>query len=322
MDAIVADKSDGSAAQRAGMPRVSVVTIFLNGATYIEEAIDSVIAQTMTEWELLLVDDGSTDASTRIAQDYAARYPGKIRYLEHPGHVNRGMSASRNLGIRNARAPLLAFIDADDVWLPGKLAGQVAILDSHPDVGMVCGSVTYWRSWTGGADRLVRTGPVQDRIVSPPETLGRMYPFGRANAPCPSDLMVRTSVAAAVGYFEEHFTGQRQAFEDQGFLSKVYMEAPVWFASDNWLKYREHPESCLISVKRAGKYDEMKLYFLSWFEKYLKTRPNADPGAWKALNRAMWRFRHPALYWIWRFPVRAARKLWRTIGGTDPLAFR
>lgn len=83
-------------------PLVSVVTIFLDAERFIEEAIESVFAQTYDRWELLLVDDGSTDRSRDVARRYAARYPSRVRYLEHPGHQNRGMSPSRNLGIAHA----------------------------------------------------------------------------------------------------------------------------------------------------------------------------------------------------------------------------
>ena len=76
-------------------PRVSVITAFLDCEAFLAEAIESVIAQSFGNWELLLVDDGSGPAATAIAKSYAARYPGQIRYLEHPGHINRGISSSR-----------------------------------------------------------------------------------------------------------------------------------------------------------------------------------------------------------------------------------
>jgi hypothetical protein len=84
-------------------PLVSAIIIFLNAEKFIREAIESVFAQTYDNWELLLVDDGSTDASTEIAHRYAEQYAGKVRYLEHEDHQNLGMSASRNLGINNAK---------------------------------------------------------------------------------------------------------------------------------------------------------------------------------------------------------------------------
>src|ERR671930_538107 len=97
-------------------PLVSVVVIFLNAERFLQEAIESVFAQTYPAWELLLVDDGSSDESTAIAQCYAAHHAGQVRYLEHPRHANRGMSASRNLGIRHAHGAYIAFLDADDIW--------------------------------------------------------------------------------------------------------------------------------------------------------------------------------------------------------------
>src|SRR5689334_12493479 len=128
---------------------VSVIIIFLNAERFIEEALESVLRQTYGAWELLLVDDGSTDSSTQIARRYAERLPAKVRYLEHDRHANLGMSASRNLGIRHSRGEFIAFLDADDVWLPRKLEEQVAILNAHPDAAMLYGRTQKWFGWTG-----------------------------------------------------------------------------------------------------------------------------------------------------------------------------
>src|ERR1043165_10106697 len=107
-------------------PAVTAITIFLNEEKFLVEAVESVLAQSSQDWELLLVDDGSSDGSTEIARSYAERHPDRIRRLEHPGHANRGMSASRNLGVSQARGRYVGFLDADDVWLPGQLAEQCA----------------------------------------------------------------------------------------------------------------------------------------------------------------------------------------------------
>ena len=79
-------------------PQVSAIIIFLNEERFLAQAIGSVLEQSHADWELLLIDDGSMDQSTAIARDFAARDPNRIRYFEHAGHVNRGMSAARNLG--------------------------------------------------------------------------------------------------------------------------------------------------------------------------------------------------------------------------------
>ena len=157
-------------------PRVSVVMIFFNGEAFLAEAIESVIAQTFTDWEFLLVDDGSAPAATGIAKGYAARYPGKIRYLDHPDHANRGMSRHSQSRHSDARGEFIAFLDADDIWMPSKLAEHVALLDKHQDVGMVCGATVYWHSWSGGKDRIDQTGHKQDVVIYPPDPVPAIFP--------------------------------------------------------------------------------------------------------------------------------------------------
>src|SRR5947208_2727549 len=127
-----------------GAPLVTCIIIFLNEAHFLGEAIESVVSQSYPHWELLLVDDGSSDDSTSLAQDYTTRYPEQIRYLEHPGHTNRGMSASRNLGIHHARGEYLAFLDADDVWLPAKLVRRIELMEKLPEVGLLYGPTLFW----------------------------------------------------------------------------------------------------------------------------------------------------------------------------------
>ena len=92
---------------------VSVVIICFNGERFLAEAVESVILQTYDHWELLLLDDGSSDRSSAIMQDYIAKYPNKMRYLEHAERKNRGQNASRNLGIINAKGKYIALLDCN-----------------------------------------------------------------------------------------------------------------------------------------------------------------------------------------------------------------
>src|SRR5919107_4151720 len=128
-------------------PRVSVVIPFLNDERFLPEAIAAVFRQTYEDWELVLVDDGSRDHSTDIARGYAGRMPDRVFYLEHPGHENRGISASRNLGISRARGTYVAFLDSDDVWPDTKLDEQVHIMEAHPAVDLLYGTALVWYSW-------------------------------------------------------------------------------------------------------------------------------------------------------------------------------
>jgi glycosyltransferase involved in cell wall biosynthesis len=276
-------------------PLVSVITIFLDEERFIQEAIESVVAQRYDNWELLLVDDGSTDRSTQIALRYAERYPEKVRYLEHPGHENRGMSASRNLGIANAKGEYIAFLDADDVWLPHKLEQQVAILDSHPEVGMVYGKSQYWHSWTGNPedderDFVPELGVQPESLYEPPTLLTRLHPLGDATSPPPSDIFLRHETVKRIGGFEETFDafeGKYQLYEDQAFLTKVYLKEVLFVANVRWDKYRLHPDSCSAAVERAGQYHSVRLFFLNWLAGYLTGERVKDAEVWMALQEAL-----------------------------------
>lgn len=279
---------------------VSVIIPFFNAEKYLNETIDSVLAQTYDAWELLLVDDGSTDGSSAIARSYAERAPAKVRYIEHDGHKNRGVCASRNVGIREARGEYIALLDADDLWFPHKLARQVDIMETQPEAGMVFGPSEYWYSWLDQAE-VNEQDYVQDHAVAPntlfqpPALTTLSYPLGSAPTPCPSNLMFRRELALRIGGFEEAFTGKYQLYEDQAFLAKVYLNAPVFVSDECWDRYRQHPESCVAVVNNAGQYHMVRHYFLNWLEAYLAKQGIADGAVLRGLRHALWPYRHPTL---------------------------
>src|SRR5690606_31448972 len=110
-------------------------------------AILSVLNQDYKNWEIILIDDGSTDQSTSIALDFEKKYNHKIRYYDHDNHINKGLSASRNIGIKKSKGDLIAFLDADDIWLQGKLSQQVPIFKENPSIGLLVEASIYWSDW-------------------------------------------------------------------------------------------------------------------------------------------------------------------------------
>lgn len=283
----------------SNLPLVSVIIIFLNAERFIEAAIESVFGQIYEQWELLLVDDGSHDGSTAMARCRAEEYPERIRYFEHTNHQNRGMSASRNLGIRHARGEYIAFLDADDVWLSQKLKRQVAILNAHPEAGMVYGSTQLWHSWTGepkdrSRDSLQAIGVQPNTIVKPPNLLVR-YLSKQAITPAPSDVLLRRETVDAVKGFEESFRGM---YEDQVFFAKVCFKTPVFVSGECWDRHRQHPDSACSVWRRTGEYysAEAALMYLNWIQDYLSHHNLKGTETWKILQRALLPYRHPIWY--------------------------
>jgi glycosyltransferase involved in cell wall biosynthesis len=291
-------------------PLVSVIVPFLNSEKFIREAIESVFAQTYNNWEILLIDDGSTDRGTEIALQYAEQYPEKVRYLEHKNHLNRGITISSNLGIRNANGEYIALLDSDDVWLPQKLEEQVAILESQPEAGMVFGLSRYWSSWTGNPedrerDYVPEIGIQPNMLFKPPTLLMLLYPLGDGISPCPSDLLLRRKLVESIGGFEESFTGRYQLYQDQAFLAKVYLKAPVFFANKCWDWHRLHESSCVSIAKKAGNYHAARLFFLSWLKKYLSKQGFKNADVWYVLKAKLRPYRrtslHPFFYHLLRY---------------------
>ncbi|HEX5734491.1 MAG TPA: glycosyltransferase family A protein [Blastocatellia bacterium] len=277
-------------------PGVSVITHFLNSKEFFREALDSVIAQNYRGWELLLVDDGSTDGSTDIALSYEREHAGRVRYLHHPGRENRGMSASRNLGVEQARGEYIAFLDADDVWMPEKLDRQIAILDSWPDAAMVYGATLYWYSWTGKDEDLDRDLLIEPKVeldapIKPPALLIR-YLEESAPIPCPSDILVRRDAVKAVGGFEESF---RRIFTDQVFYAKLCLKAPVVASNQCWFKYRRHTDSSVSVVKKRGELRAARMTYLNWLEDHLSRQRVGNGDVWRALRGAKRRCQYPRL---------------------------
>lgn len=250
-----------------GTPRVSVIIIFLNEERFLGEAIKSVRAQSYADWELLLVDDGSTDGSSEIARNAADGH--QIRYVCHPGRENRGMSASRNAGIAASRGEFIAFIDADDIWLPSKLVDQIAIFDARPKADMIYGRTWIWHEWQSGSqtrDYYYDLG-VTPGTVYPPLSLLPILIRNQAQTPTPQNAIMRRSLVERVGGFEDAFRGM---FEDQVFFAKTHVVSHCHVDDRFWAKYRQHDTSH--TAQSAGSLGELRArrIFLRWLSRYLK----------------------------------------------------
>ena len=261
---------------------VSVVIPFLNGERFFDEAIESVMQQTYPNWEVLLVDDGSTDASTAKALRLAETDPARFRYFAHPDHRNRGVAASRNLAMRNARGQFITFLDIDDVWFPTKLEKQADILKRHPEVVMVHGPLYFWYGWTGRAEDkaeefMSAVYARADVVIEPPAALERQVRTSDGLPGTCSFLMRRRVIDDGIWHDEEF-----RMYEDEIFFSKIALRYPMYFMRECLDRYRQHSGSASAHAIRDGTYvmgkpNPSRQRYLLWLKQYLGQSGTGNP---------------------------------------------
>lgn len=184
-------------------PRVSVIVPAYNYAHFLGEALESVVAQTMSDWECVVVDDGSTDNTLAVAEAWTAR-DSRIRYIRQK---NAGPSTARNNGIRQSSGAYLQFLDADDRLAPEKFEAQAAWLDVHQEVDILIGPAAFFRTETPHEELQSLHGGLSKalapRIAGTDEArlLLEHYNITVISAP-----LVRRSVVERAGFFNERIT--------------------------------------------------------------------------------------------------------------------
>jgi glycosyltransferase involved in cell wall biosynthesis len=272
---------------------VAVIIPCYNAARYLARALDSVFAQTYHDYCVYVIDDGSNDDTAAVLQSYA----GRIISLKQE---HSGQSKARNHGIRLSESPYVAFLDADDEWLPEKLERQVTVLREAPSKGMI-----YSDCFTSGNGR--SAGSYFERIGTP--TGGRV--FERFLKTCPvytPTVIVRRECLLDVGLFDETLP----AGEDYNL----------------WLRIAAHweveviPEVLAIrhvtpgSLSRTTSRELVASNVITVFEKLLETCPDLTPQERRALQVAIgWRYCAYGSYLLARGESRRSReqflKSWR-----------
>jgi len=285
-------------------PTVSVIMPVLNQEVWLGAAVDSVRSQRLTDWELLIVDDSSTDSSRAVAERYAAQDRERIRVLS-PTKGHRGAAAARNAAIAGARGRYIAFLDADDLYFREKLAEEVRMLDSAPEAAMLYGP-SLWRWQDGGrADRVDRIGLAPGIVYRPPELAWRILLDKEGDIPCTCAVLIRRASVLEVGGFEEAF----RLYEDQTLWAKLFLSYGVLVSPRVHSIYRQHDQSVSAAAERDGEYDRWAAHpahhaFLEWMARRVEVAPTRDARLERALRRAFLPYRYP---WLARVDMLAWR---------------
>ena len=240
-------------------PLVSVIVPVFNGAATVSRAIDSVLSQTFRDFELITIDDGSTDGSGEVL----ARYGAQARIVSRP---NRGTSAARNAGIALSRGEYIAFLDADDVWRPEKLEKTVPALAVRPDAVLVYSAF----------DVVDGSGtPIDPTILT-----------GERPNPLPSTMVIRRDSLLAVGCFDERL---RSYHEDRYLCMMLSEKGAFVFVREVLASYQmADVESRLMKMERRR--PETLVFERLVRERYGKKHPLANlfrrqAGQWAYLGK-------------------------------------
>lgn len=255
-------------------PGVSVIVPAFNAAWCIRRAVESVLAQSFRDFELIVVDDGSTDNTAAVLDGYGTD-------LRVVSKRNGGLSSARNSGIEAANGHYIAFLDADDWWLPAKLERQVALMNSQPDL-VFCSTAARIESPDGD---LLGDWPCS---TSPLPTLEAIFETNAFVAGSGSAVLVRREALKRIGGFDERL----RSLED----------IDMWMRLAATATYACVPEPLTVILKRpdsmSGNLDVMRTAAMSVMRKNRKLLPPAKRGAF-------WRHAYAGMLsdfakWAWR----------------------
>jgi glycosyltransferase involved in cell wall biosynthesis len=219
------------------MATVDVIIPAFNAAKYLPTAIESVISQTFGDWQILLVDDGSTDNTREVVAPFLDRLGSRIKYIHQN---NRGLPAARNTAIRASTSEFLALLDADDEWLPCRLEESLNALADRPQAGLAYGLIRtidtegrpYGSTWAGNS--INREGKIATHIYT-----------RKVELPCPT-ITFRRRCIDEVGVFDEAMS----ATEDRDLWLRIALRYEVAFVPKLLAYYRLSPNSMSADPQR------------------------------------------------------------------------
>jgi cellulose synthase/poly-beta-1,6-N-acetylglucosamine synthase-like glycosyltransferase len=261
------------------MPTVSVIIPAYNAALYVGEALGSVFEQTFRDFEVIVIDDGSTDDTARVVQRASA---GRARYLRQP---NAGPSASRNRGVLESSSSLICFLDADDVWMKDKLTRQVECLQRNPQAGLV------YTDYSRG--RLQETSPGSRLKAYSHKGSGNVfYNLLRQNFIHTSSVMLRREVLPSAGLFDPNLRGT----EDLELWLRIARNNAFAYLDESLVFVRQHEANTTSTVEFVR--EQVRAY------RIMMARWGRDPSAATVLREVL-----GACYWDLAYAERTAGQL-------------
>lgn len=276
------------------MSEISVIIPAYNSEKHIEEAIESLFAQSLPVKEIIVIDDGSTDGTASLVKKHGER-------VSYYFQENRGLAAARNTGIRKSTGYYLAFLDADDLYLPEKIEVQKRFLDDHPDIDMVFSDFEYF----GGT--LLRR-PIPESFKTGKGDI--FLDLFRYNCIAIPTVLIRRDCFEEVGFFDELL----RAVEDYDLWLRLIKSKKIGYIDRVLAKVRLHPENmskdaelmCEFEIKVMHKALRDNPYMEDHFARFIKEKYGIiyfESGYRHLLGREMKRARHNFTHAMMKRPL-------------------
>lgn len=285
-----ADQTRSPETGSTGWPQISVLLAVHNNAPYLAATLDSLLGQSFTNFELVIIDDGSTDDSLGILQAYAAR----DRRIRLVAQDNRGIPVTRNRLIALAHADYVAVMDADDIALPQRLAQQYAFLQTHPDV-----------VWVGGAFQLIdEAGRLLTTVTMATENseIQRLLLAGHTSFLHPTAL-IRKSALTQVGGYDNTFTSGC----DLDLWLKLSEVGAVANLPQPVVQYRVHSQSIGSRQQQQQHTNAERAFTLAWQRRGLERTFTVTGCRWRPQDNPHSRWEYALKYGWWAFNSRQRR---------------
>ena len=251
--------------------QVSVIIPVYNAADYVRQAVESALAQPETT-EVILVEDGSPDDSLDVCQQLAAEYP-KVHLHRHPDGKNHGAGATRNLAIRKSSCEYIAFLDADDYFLPGRFVNAQRLFETHVDIDGVYEAIAMHIENEAGAQRWLAAGRSQQRLITMtkhvlPEELFETLVLGGNGGFHIDGLILKRKVIEKTGYMDEDLP----LHQDSALIFKVAGVAKLMPGSleEPVVRLRVHDHNRISAPRPKSAVYTMKLKF--WYTMWTWSR--------------------------------------------------
>jgi glycosyltransferase involved in cell wall biosynthesis len=254
------------------MPKVSVIVPAYNAMTYLPETLKSVLQQTFTDFEVLIIDDGSTD---NIVQWTGELVDSRVKLIVQQ---NQGASVARNTGIAQAQGEYIAFLDADDLWEPTKLEKQVHCLEENPEIGLVHTNMLLidWQGKSSG--RVMKSNAEGDALKQ----------LLKQNTIATSSVIVRNDCLKTVGEFDRNL----RYSQDWDMWVRIAARYPLAVIKEPLVSYRQHPNNATKNWQMLEQgFGMIEKLFQSVSQElmYLKNRSYGYASiflAWKAIQNS------------------------------------